>query len=297
MIGSGIFVLPGLAMAEAGPAVILAFLIAGVLVIPAALAISELGTAMPEAGGDYVFIERGMGPAVGTVAGIDTWLTLLFKGALALVGGMVYLDLLVRLPNHTAAALALAALLIGSNPIGVKQTGQLQTYMVVILTGFVTATITRVESASYEPFFLGGFDGLTGASALVIVSYAGVTKVASVAGARIRFVFAAGPDASAASVETIREYHAELDARCSVPVEGGVIRSDDEVEDLLGELTSADLVVLSTEIHRLLPDRLFSPDTGRIATRLEQPVLFVHSRKSRRTTFREPVVERVLFRE
>jgi amino acid transporter len=35
MIGSGIFILPGLAMAEAGPSVILAFLVAGILVIPA----------------------------------------------------------------------------------------------------------------------------------------------------------------------------------------------------------------------------------------------------------------------
>lgn len=70
MIGSGIFILPGLAMAEAGPAVILAFVIAGLLVLPAALSIAELGTAMPEAGGDYVFIERGLGPGAGTIAGL-----------------------------------------------------------------------------------------------------------------------------------------------------------------------------------------------------------------------------------
>ena len=67
MIGSGIFILPGLAMAEAGPAVILAFVIAGVLVLSAAVSIAELGTAMPEAGGDYIFIEPGMGPGAGTI--------------------------------------------------------------------------------------------------------------------------------------------------------------------------------------------------------------------------------------
>ena len=185
MIGSGIFILPGLAMAEAGPSVILAFLIAGVLVIPAALAISELGTAMPEAGGDYVFIERGMGPAVGTIAGIGTWLTLLFKGALALVGGMFYLELLIWLPNLTAAALTLAAILIAVNLVGVKQTGRLQSamvvVMVVILAVFIALTITRVDGSAYQPFFAEGTDGLVGAVALVIVSYAGVTKVASVA--------------------------------------------------------------------------------------------------------------------
>lgn len=67
MIGSGIFILPGLATAEAGPAVILAFVIAAVLVLPAAVSSAELGTAMPEAGGDYIFIERGMGPGAGTI--------------------------------------------------------------------------------------------------------------------------------------------------------------------------------------------------------------------------------------
>jgi len=185
MIGSGIFILPGLAMAEAGPAVILAFFVAGLLVIPAALAISELGTAMPEAGGDYVFIERGLGPGIGTIAGIGTWLTLLFKGALALVGGMFYLELFLWLPNLTAAAIVLATLLIFINLIGVKQTGGLQLIMVIvmviILAVFIAATMTRVESGNYEPFFTEGTGGLVSATALVIVSYAGVTKVASVA--------------------------------------------------------------------------------------------------------------------
>lgn len=185
MIGSGIFILPGLAMAEAGPAVILAFLIAGVLVIPAALSISELGTAMPVAGGDYVFIERGMGPAVGTIAGIGTWLTLLFKGALALVGGMFYLDLLLWLPGPTTAAVLLSTILIAVNLVGVKQTGQLQSLMVIvmmaILGGFILLTVTEVDSASYDPFFTQGVGGLVSATAMVIVSYAGVTKVASVA--------------------------------------------------------------------------------------------------------------------
>ena len=185
MIGSGIFILPGLAMAEAGPAVILAFLIAAVLVLPAGVSIAELGTAMPDAGGDYVFIERGMGPALGTIAGLGTWLLLMLKGALALVGGMFYLELLFWLPSHTAAAVLLGTVLIGVNLFGVKQTGRLQSVMVVvmvvILVAFVAGTITRVDSTSYQPFFLHGFDGLMGATVMVLVSYAGVTKVAAVA--------------------------------------------------------------------------------------------------------------------
>jgi hypothetical protein len=87
MVGSGIFILPGLAMKMAGPAVVFAYFLAGVLVLPAALSKSEMATAMPEAGGTYLYIERAMGPLFGTIAGVGTWFSLTFKGALALVGG------------------------------------------------------------------------------------------------------------------------------------------------------------------------------------------------------------------
>ena len=91
MIGSGIFVLPGLATKIAGPAAPLAYLIAGLIVVPAAFAKSEMATAMPEAGGTYVFVDKGMGPLMGTVAGFGVWFSLLFKSAFALVGLGAYL--------------------------------------------------------------------------------------------------------------------------------------------------------------------------------------------------------------
>ena len=46
MIGGGLFVLPGLAFEIAGPAVILAFAVAGVIAFPAALSKAEMATAM-----------------------------------------------------------------------------------------------------------------------------------------------------------------------------------------------------------------------------------------------------------
>ena len=215
MIGSGIFILPGIAMAEAGPSVILAFVIAAILVFPAAVSIAELGTAMPEAGGDYIFIERGMGPAAGTIAGLGTWLMLMFKGALALVGGMLYLgpvferfdlDLSSAIVGPTEVAIAgvsytfeiiqldmiavvVGILLIAVNVVGVKQTGGLQKILVIvmlfILGGFVAATLGNIEFASYggdlDGFLSEGTGGLIAATATVLISYGGVTKVAAVA--------------------------------------------------------------------------------------------------------------------
>jgi len=51
MIGAGIFVLPGVAAQEAGPVVVISFLVGGAIAMINALSVSELGTAMPKAGG------------------------------------------------------------------------------------------------------------------------------------------------------------------------------------------------------------------------------------------------------
>ena len=184
MIGSGIFILPALALKIAGPAVILAYLLAGLLVVPAALSKSEMATAMPEAGGTYIYIERGMGPLLGTIAGAGTWFSLSFKGALALVGGVPYLLLLFDLPLKPVA-LALAALLILVNVVGAKQTGRLQVGIVVVMLAalgwFAAGSAPSVQTGNYADFFADGIGGLLAATGLVFVSYAGVTKVASVA--------------------------------------------------------------------------------------------------------------------
>lgn len=65
MISSGLFVLPGIAFAIAGPAVILAYALAGLLMIPTLFAKAELSTAMPRSGGSYFFIMRSLGPLTG----------------------------------------------------------------------------------------------------------------------------------------------------------------------------------------------------------------------------------------
>jgi amino acid transporter len=184
MVGSGIFILPGLAMKMAGPAVVFAYFLAGVLVLPAALSKSEMATAMPEAGGTYLYIERAMGPLFGTIAGVGTWFSLTFKGALALVGGAPYLVLLFDLPV-TPVALTVAALLIVLNVVGAKQTGRMQivivAVMLAVMVWFIVAGTPSVENARFEGFFDSGIEGILGATGFVFVSYAGVTKVASVA--------------------------------------------------------------------------------------------------------------------
>lgn len=184
MVGSGIFVLPGLASVIAGPSVVLAYFLAGLLVLPAALSKAEMASAMPEAGGTYLYIDRAMGPLLGTIAGLGTWFSLILKSAFALVGLGAYLVLFVDAPTKPVA-LGLATFLVVVNIFGVKQTGRLQAVIVsavlAVLAFFIGDGLTHVEASNLNPFFRGGLKGLLEATGFVFVSYAGVTKIASVA--------------------------------------------------------------------------------------------------------------------
>ena len=76
MISSGIFILPGLAFAHAGPSIVIAYSLAGILALVGVLSVVELSTAMPKAGGDYYFVTRSLGPVIGTVSGLLSWFAL-----------------------------------------------------------------------------------------------------------------------------------------------------------------------------------------------------------------------------
>ena len=92
MIGSGLFVLPALAMLEMGGGhtpvggVWLAYLLAAVVVLPAAISKSELATAMPSSGGSYVYVQETFGPLIGTISGLGLWANFMLKSAFALIG-------------------------------------------------------------------------------------------------------------------------------------------------------------------------------------------------------------------
>ncbi len=81
MVGAGIFVLPGVAAQEAGPAVVISFIIGGCIAMVNAFSVSELGTAMPKAGGAYYYINRALGPLAGSISGMGDWIGLAFASA------------------------------------------------------------------------------------------------------------------------------------------------------------------------------------------------------------------------
>lgn len=189
MISSGLFVLPGLAFAVSGPAVILAYLIASVLMIPTMLSCAELCTAMPKAGGIFFFIDRSMGPGIGFLGGLARWFSLAFKSAFALLGLGIFILLLN--PSITELqikliALACCLLFTAVNIMGVKFTGKIQTVMAGILIGllvlYITAGSFSVQFHRYSPFMPQGMGSTFTAAGLVFIAYIGLNKIVDIAG-------------------------------------------------------------------------------------------------------------------
>ena len=185
MLGGEIFVLPAVAAQMTGPSLWLAYLVAALLVLPAALSKSELATAMPDSGGAYLYIERAMGPLAGTIAGIGLWLSLLLKSTFALAILDSYLSLLVDFPG-TAVGLVLLALVLVVNLVGVRRVGTLQMAIVagcvVVLTVVLLVGAQRIPShGEGGPWMTDGVPGFAATVGLVFISYAGVTKIAAIA--------------------------------------------------------------------------------------------------------------------
>ena len=192
MLGSGIFVLPGLAAAKTGPSVWIAYLVAGMCVMPAALCKAELATAMPASGGSYIYLDRIFGPLVGTIAGVALWASMLLKSSFALLGFGAYLRVFVDLPATPAgntslrnyATMLLVAVVV-LNIFGVKKVGKAQVVVVGIalvgLVGLALVAIPSFDTARLSSPFTHGMAGVFAAAAFVFISYDGVTKVAAIA--------------------------------------------------------------------------------------------------------------------
>jgi amino acid transporter/nucleotide-binding universal stress UspA family protein len=195
MIGAGIFVLPGQAAEVAGPLVALSFVVGGVISLFTALSASELGTAMPKAGGSYYYVNHALGPLFGSVAGLGNWIGLAFASAFYMLGFGSFLVELVGLPTVDLGVLVLTqtqfagllagAAFVGVNYIGAKETGRLQNIIVItlvaILTAFTVVGAFTLDFSTLGDFAPKGYGQLLPGTALVFVSFLGFAKITTVA--------------------------------------------------------------------------------------------------------------------
>ncbi|HCK73086.1 MAG TPA: hypothetical protein DHW38_16045, partial [Planctomycetaceae bacterium] len=194
MLGSGVFVLPAFAANTMGDGIWVAYLFAATVVLPAALSKSELASAMPSSGGSYVYLERTFGPFFGTISGIWLWSSFLLKSAFALIGFQAYLYVVTQALNlevePTTLGLMFLIVIVVLNILGVAKIKVVQSIIVVIaITSMILLCIAAlftegtdlskpVASAAFDK----GFWSIAETAALVFVAYAGVTKIAAIAG-------------------------------------------------------------------------------------------------------------------
>lgn len=202
MLGSGLFVLPALAMLEMGGGIIpvggiwLAYLFAALIVLPGALSKGELATAMPSSGGSYVFVERTFGPLIGTISGLGLWANFMLKSAFALIGFKAYLWALegllnIEIEGHLdRIALILLVIIVIINILGIKKVKNVQIPIVIASIGFlfilcIWALFTMELNWNFvfsKSAFGSGWESIASTAAFVFIAYAGVTKIAAIGG-------------------------------------------------------------------------------------------------------------------
>lgn len=201
-LGTGIFVVLGEAVPEAGPAVTLAFVIAGLTALFSALSYAELAGTIPVAGSSYSYTYATLGELVAWICG---WCLILEYGvsvAAVAVGWGEYLNELlagtigVTIPDALSAppgegglfnlpALIVVLLAMAFLLGGARESARVNTVMVAIKIGalllFCAVAFTGIRAGNYAPFMPLGMAGVSAAGATLFFSYIGF-DAASTAG-------------------------------------------------------------------------------------------------------------------
>ncbi|UHQ95100.1 APC family permease [Haloterrigena alkaliphila] len=151
-----IFVLPGPLAGTAGPALILAIILAAVPASFVVLYNAVLGSAMPVAGGLYVYISRLTAPYWGFLVPFTiplvAWASLLITAT----GFAEYTQIFFDAPSTLLVYILLTFVLI-VNLIGLRLVAQVQLVffagLVIALLTFIVPGASAVDTANYAPFF------------------------------------------------------------------------------------------------------------------------------------------------
>ncbi len=184
MMGAGIFVLSAEAAAEAGPGAAITFLLAGIIVLPIAMILSELVTAIPREGGSYLMVSRILGPLAGGIVGPANWIGLIFATGFYLIGFAQYLNLFVEVPGWIVST-TMGLFFTAINYIGARITGLVEAIIVclllLLLVSFVIIGLPNIVTENHSPFIPEGWGAVVGTVGLIIVSFTGFEKVSTLA--------------------------------------------------------------------------------------------------------------------
>ncbi|MFI6923718.1 amino acid permease [Nonomuraea spiralis] len=206
-LGTGIFVILGQAVPKAGPAVVLAFVLAAITALFSALSYAELAGTIPVSGSSYSYAYATLGELVAWVCGWCLMLEYAVSVAAVAVGWGEYLNAFLRslfgwtLPaaithspgqdggvvNVTAILIVLLAtwlLLYGASESATAN-AVFVLIKIAVLVFFCAVAFTAFEAGNFTPFAPLGVAGITAAASQVFFSYIGF-DAASTAGEEAR---------------------------------------------------------------------------------------------------------------
>ncbi len=194
MIGAGIFVLTGIAAGVAGPALILAFALNGVVTLFTAMSYAELGSCYHDAGGGYLWCKEGLPRWNGFLSGWMSWFAHAVACSVYAIGfgayfGYVLNELGYRVPHwgfvspQKLLAVLIAILFAYVNYRGASETGKVGNIVtgtkIVILLIFIVFGVEFVlhrphwESTGFMPFMPHGWSGVIKAMGLTFIAFEG----------------------------------------------------------------------------------------------------------------------------
>jgi len=202
IIGAGIFVLTGVASAtQAGPAIVLSYLLAGIVCSFAALSYAELASCFGGCGGAYSYAHAGMGELFAWLVGWDLLLEYGMDASTVSIGWSGYVQsalhaLGINLPQalvngpfdggivNLPAMLVIVALA-WILSLGVKESARFNEVVVFIklavIALFIAIGIFYFKPENWHPFFPFGVQGIVNGAGLIFFAYIGFDSVASAA--------------------------------------------------------------------------------------------------------------------
>ena len=188
MLGGGIYVISGTAAGIIGPALVVAYLVTGILAMFTAINYAEIASSIPKQGGGYTFAHDTLG---GLPAFLTGWFLMIGNiVACGLYALAVAYTLAVFIPDGTQyvamIALAIIAVTFVTNTISVKSVsgvlGILNIAQAIILFSFVAIGLLYIEPANLMPFFAenAGLPAFMATVSFIYISFVGFELVTSV---------------------------------------------------------------------------------------------------------------------
>jgi APA family basic amino acid/polyamine antiporter len=183
IIGAGIFVVLGIAIGYAGPAIIVSIIVAGVVASFTAFSFAELGSAIPKEGGAYQFAFELISPFAGFLVGCLWLFAQIVAGAAISLGFASYLVAIFPTFSLKAVAVAIALILTGVNLIGIKQSATVNNILVIIkvaiLCVFIGFGIFQVNPQNFAQFSPNGLFGILQGAGFIFFAYLGFGRIAA----------------------------------------------------------------------------------------------------------------------